>query len=58
MLVNVGSAIINENANASAPKDDAGKAPFGRLGAYRISVEGPAGLDPARRTAFPHSHSV
>ena len=39
VLVNVGSSIINENANASAPKDREGRAPFGLLGAYRISPE-------------------
>ena len=40
VLVNVGSSIINENANASAPKDDDGQAPFGLLGAYRLSPTG------------------
>ncbi len=39
VLVNVGSSIINENANASAPKDDEGQAPFGLLGAYKITTK-------------------
>jgi outer membrane protein assembly factor BamB len=40
VLLNVGSSIINANANGSAPKDRQGKAPFGLLGAYKITPEG------------------
>lgn len=40
VLVNVGSSIINEKANASAPKDKDGKAPFGLLGAYKLTPTG------------------
>ena len=40
VLVNVGSSIINANANASAPKDQNGKAPFGLLGAYKLTLQG------------------
>ena len=40
VLVNVGSSIIKESANGSAPKDKDGKAPFGLLGAYRITPQG------------------
>jgi len=39
VLVNVGSKIIKENANGSAPKNGDGQAPFGLLGAYRITPQ-------------------
>lgn len=40
VLVNVGSKIPKENPNGSAPKNPDGTAPFGRLGAYKLSPEG------------------
>ena len=40
VLVNVGSSIIKEKANGSAPRNEDGKAPFGLPGAYRITPQG------------------
>jgi len=40
VLVNVGSQILKDKPNASAPKYKDGTAPFGRLGAYKLSIEG------------------
>jgi len=40
VLVNVGSSIMKENPNGSAPKNADGTAPFGRLGAFRITPKG------------------
>ncbi|MDP6637376.1 MAG: PQQ-binding-like beta-propeller repeat protein [Phycisphaerae bacterium] len=40
VLVNVGSRIIKEKANGSAPKNEEGDAPFGLPGAYRITPKG------------------
>jgi outer membrane protein assembly factor BamB len=40
VLVNVGSSIMKENANGSAPKNADGDAPFGLLGAYKITPNG------------------
>ena len=40
VLVNVGSSIIKEKANGSAPKNQDGKAPFALPGAYRITPKG------------------
>ncbi|MCG8586794.1 MAG: PQQ-like beta-propeller repeat protein [Pirellulales bacterium] len=40
VLVNVGSSIMREKANASAPKNSKGEAPYCRLGAYKISPTG------------------
>ena len=40
VLVNVGSSIIKEKPNGSAPKDADGKAPFALPGAYRITPKG------------------
>ena len=40
VLVNVGSSIIKEKANGSAPMNADGKAPFGLPGAYRITLKG------------------
>jgi outer membrane protein assembly factor BamB len=39
VLVNVGSKIMKENANGSSPKNADGQAPFGLLGAYKITPE-------------------
>ncbi len=40
VLVNVGSRIMKENPNGSSPKNADGEAPFGLLGAYRITPKG------------------
>ena len=40
VLVNVGSKIMKENPNGSSPKNGDGEAPFGLLGAYRITPKG------------------
>ena len=40
VLVNVGSKIMKENPNGSSPKNADGQAPFGLLGAYRITPKG------------------
>ena len=40
VLVNVGSKIMKENPNGSSPKNADGEAPFGLLGAYRITPKG------------------
>jgi|AP45_3_1055517.scaffolds.fasta_scaffold10472_2 outer membrane protein assembly factor BamB len=40
VLVNVGSRIMKENPNGSSPKNTDGEAPFGLLGAYRITPKG------------------
>ena len=40
VLVNVGSSIIKEKANGSAPKNADGLAPFALPGAYRITPQG------------------
>jgi hypothetical protein len=40
VLVNVGSEIMKQNANGSAPRNADGEAPFGLLGAYRITLTG------------------
>jgi outer membrane protein assembly factor BamB len=40
VLVNVGSKIMKENPNGSAPKNADGEAPFGLLGAYKITPQG------------------
>jgi outer membrane protein assembly factor BamB len=37
VLVNVGSSIMKENANGSAPRNERGEAPFARLGCYQIT---------------------
>ncbi|MEC7812835.1 MAG: PQQ-binding-like beta-propeller repeat protein, partial [Verrucomicrobiota bacterium] len=40
VLVNVGSKIMKENPNGSSPKNAKGEAPFGLLGAYKITPKG------------------
>ncbi|MEM7391383.1 MAG: PQQ-binding-like beta-propeller repeat protein [Verrucomicrobiota bacterium] len=40
VLVNVGSSIMKEKPNGSAPRNPEGHAPFGRIGAYELSPEG------------------
>ncbi|HIM35617.1 MAG TPA: hypothetical protein EYM33_08805 [Pseudomonadales bacterium] len=40
VLVNVGSSIMKEGANGSAPQNADGDAPFGLLGAYKITPKG------------------
>jgi outer membrane protein assembly factor BamB len=40
VLVNVGSKIMKENPNGSSPKNAKGEAPYGLLGAYKISPKG------------------
>ena len=40
VMVNVGSNIMKEDANGSSPRNAKGEAPFGLLGAYKISPEG------------------
>lgn len=40
VLVNIGSKILREKPNASAPKYKDGTAPYGRLGAYKLNLEG------------------
>ena len=40
VLVNVGSKILKEKPNASTPKYKDGTAPYGRLAAYKLSLEG------------------
>ena len=40
VLVNVGSKIMKENPNGSSPKNADGEAPFGLLGAFRITPKG------------------
>ena len=40
VLVNVGSTIMKQNPNGSSPKNVDGKAPFGLLGAYKITPQG------------------
>ena len=40
VLVNVGSRIMKEKPNGSSPKNAEGEAPFGLLGAYRITPGG------------------
>ena len=40
VMVNVGSKIMKENPNGSSPKNAKGEAPFGLLGAYKISPKG------------------
>ena len=41
VLVNIGSQITKEKANGSAPRRADGEAPFGRLAAYQLSLDGP-----------------
>ena len=55
VLLNIGSA-IRKDGNASAPKDAQGVAYFGRLGAFRLSLEGAKrvwALPDEPRYAFP-----
>lgn len=40
VLVNVGSQHLHPSPNASAPKNPKGEAPYGRLGAYKLTLEG------------------
>ena len=40
VLVNVGSSLMMEKPNASAPKDDQGQSPYGLLGAYKLTLQG------------------
>lgn len=40
VLVNIGSSRIKEDANGSWPRNEDGGQPWGRLGAYKISLEG------------------
>jgi len=40
VLVNVGSTIMKQNPNGSAPRNSDGNAPYGLLGAYKITPRG------------------